>query len=93
MTKLTERQIALLKHTFIDFQQTSEFLKNPLIIDRADGLYYWDTTGKKYFDAIGGRVPIVKTIGPVNNQRIINEFRSLLKVNESVFKKIDLALG
>ncbi|MGD9135835.1 MAG: aminotransferase class III-fold pyridoxal phosphate-dependent enzyme [Desulfobacterales bacterium] len=54
MTKLSERQIALLKHTFIDFQQTSEFLKNPLIIDRADGLYYWDTTGKKYFDAIGG---------------------------------------
>jgi adenosylmethionine-8-amino-7-oxononanoate aminotransferase len=53
MTKLSERQIALLKHTFIDFQQTSEFLKNPLIIDRADGLYYWDTTGKKYFDAIG----------------------------------------
>jgi adenosylmethionine-8-amino-7-oxononanoate aminotransferase len=54
MTKLTERQIDLLKHTFIDFQQTSEFLKSPLIIDRADGLYYWDTTGKKYFDAIGG---------------------------------------
>jgi len=54
MTKLTERQIALLKHTFIDFQQTAEFIKNPLIVDRADGLYYWDTTGKKYFDAIGG---------------------------------------
>ena len=54
MTKLTERQIALLKHTFIDFQQTSEFLKNPLIFDRADGLYCWDTAGKKYFDAIGG---------------------------------------
>lgn len=54
MTKLTERQIALLKRTFIDFQQTSEFIKNPLIIDRADGLYYWDTAGKKYFDAIGG---------------------------------------
>jgi adenosylmethionine-8-amino-7-oxononanoate aminotransferase len=54
MTKLTERQIALLKHTFIDFQQTSEFLKKPLILDRADGLYCWDTAGKKYFDAIGG---------------------------------------
>ena len=54
MTQLTERQIAILKHTFIDFQQTSEFIKNPLIIDRADGLYYWDTAGKKYFDAIGG---------------------------------------
>ncbi|CAB1060862.1 Gamma-aminobutyrate:alpha-ketoglutarate aminotransferase (EC [Olavius sp. associated proteobacterium Delta 1] len=54
MTKLTERQIALLKHTFIDFQQTSEFIKNPLIIDRADGLYYWDTAGRQYFDTIGG---------------------------------------
>ncbi|MGD1973953.1 MAG: aspartate aminotransferase family protein [Desulfobacterales bacterium] len=54
MTGLTERQIALLKHTFIDFQQTSEFIRNPLIIDRAEGLYYWDTTGRKYFDAIGG---------------------------------------
>jgi len=54
MTQLTERQIALLKHTFIDFMQTSEFIKNPLIIDRADGLYYWDTAGRKYFDAIGG---------------------------------------
>ena len=54
MTQLTERQTALLKHTFIDFMQTSEFIKNPLIIDRADGLYYWDTAGRKYFDAIGG---------------------------------------
>jgi len=54
MTQLTERQIALLKRTFIDFRQTSEFIKNPLIIDRADGLYCWDSTGKKYFDAIGG---------------------------------------
>jgi adenosylmethionine-8-amino-7-oxononanoate aminotransferase len=54
MPQLTDRQNALLKHTFIDFQQTSEFIKNPLIIDRADGLYYWDTAGKKYFDAIGG---------------------------------------
>jgi len=54
MTQLTERQTALLKRTFIDFRQTSEFIKNPLIIDRADGLYCWDTAGRKYFDAIGG---------------------------------------
>ena len=54
MPQLTDRQIALLKRTSIDFQQTSEFLKNPLIVDRADGLYYWDTAGRKYFDAIGG---------------------------------------
>lgn len=40
--------------TFIDYKATSEFLEHPVIIDRADGLYYWDCDGKRYFDAIGG---------------------------------------
>lgn len=48
------RRERLLKHTFLDYQQTSEFLKQPLIIDRAEGFYYWDTEGRRYFDAIGG---------------------------------------
>jgi adenosylmethionine-8-amino-7-oxononanoate aminotransferase len=52
--KLTERQINLLQHTYIDYQATSEFLEHPLVIERAEGLYYWDTSGKRYFDAIGG---------------------------------------
>ena len=52
--KLTPRQVNLLKHTYIDYQQTSEFLDQPLIVDKADGLYYWDIEGKRYFDAIGG---------------------------------------
>lgn len=52
--KLDARQQELLKHTFIDYQQTTGFLENPLVVARADGLYYWDTEGKRYFDAIGG---------------------------------------
>jgi len=44
----------LLKRTFIDFLPTSEFLENPLIFHRAEGLYLWDDRGKRYFDAIGG---------------------------------------
>src|SRR6266498_4807944 len=52
--KLTPRQEYLLKHTYIDFQQTSEFLEAPLILEKADKLYYWDIEGKRYFDAIGG---------------------------------------
>jgi len=52
--QLTERQRKLLNQTFVDFQSTSEFLADPLIIDRAEGLYYWDSEGKRYFDAIGG---------------------------------------
>ena len=52
--QLTKRQEELIKRTFLDYQQTSEFLKNPLILNKADGLYYWDNEGKRYFDAIGG---------------------------------------
>jgi adenosylmethionine-8-amino-7-oxononanoate aminotransferase len=52
--KLDDRQQRLLKRTFIDYQQTSGFMQNPLVVNRAEGLYYWDTEGKRYFDAIGG---------------------------------------
>ncbi len=52
--KLSKRYENLLKHTFIDFHQTSEFIKNPVIMNKAKGLYCWDLDGKKYFDAIGG---------------------------------------
>jgi adenosylmethionine-8-amino-7-oxononanoate aminotransferase len=44
----------LLLRTFIDYQQTSEFVQHPLILKRAQGLYYWDLDGKRYFDGIGG---------------------------------------
>ena len=53
--RLSKRHENLLKHTFIDYQQTSEFLENPIIVNKADGLYYWDLEGKRYFDAIGVR--------------------------------------
>lgn len=51
---ITQEQEYLIKHTFLDFTQTSEFLKYPVIISKAEGLHYWDTEGRKYFDAIGG---------------------------------------
>ncbi len=43
-----------LKRTFVDFHQMNDFAANPLVIDRAEGLYYHDVSGKRYFDAIGG---------------------------------------
>src|SRR5262245_62135889 len=52
--RLTARQEQLLRRTFIDYHPTSEFLENPLVIERAEGLYYWDTEGQRYFDAISG---------------------------------------
>jgi len=58
---MDSRQEKLLKRTFIDFQQMSEFVRDPLIVHRAHGLYYWDTEGRRYFDAIGG--VFVATLG------------------------------
>ncbi|MEW6752060.1 MAG: aspartate aminotransferase family protein [Candidatus Latescibacterota bacterium] len=51
---LDERTRRLLRLTFLDYTQTQAFFDNPLVIERAEGLYYWDTEGKRYFDAIGG---------------------------------------
>jgi adenosylmethionine-8-amino-7-oxononanoate aminotransferase len=52
--QVTSRELEILQHTFLDYRPTEEFLQNPLILERAEGLYYWDTTGKRYFDGIGG---------------------------------------
>jgi len=52
--KTTPRQQELLKRTFVDYQPMAEFARDPLIMERAQGLYYWDVEGKRYFDAIGG---------------------------------------
>ncbi|MGD0224637.1 MAG: aspartate aminotransferase family protein [Terriglobia bacterium] len=59
--KLDSRREQLLRRTFLDYKQGAEFLLDPLILDRAEGLYYWDVAGKRYFDAIGG--VFVATLG------------------------------
>ncbi|MBM3276548.1 MAG: aspartate aminotransferase family protein [Candidatus Handelsmanbacteria bacterium] len=59
--KLDPRQEKLLRLTFLDYQQTSSFFANPLVVQRASGLYYWDVEGKRYFDGIGG--VFVATLG------------------------------
>jgi adenosylmethionine-8-amino-7-oxononanoate aminotransferase len=52
--KISNRQEQTLKHTFLDYRQTMDFLENPVIMKSAKGLYYYDIEGKRYFDAIGG---------------------------------------
>ena len=51
---VTPRQEALIRRTFLDLTQTLEFLAHPLVVNRAEGLYCWDSQGRRYFDAIGG---------------------------------------
>jgi adenosylmethionine-8-amino-7-oxononanoate aminotransferase len=52
--KLTEREAALLRRTFLDYRLTDEFLQEPLIISRAERLSYWDRDGRRFVDGIGG---------------------------------------
>ncbi|HLV87650.1 MAG TPA: aspartate aminotransferase family protein [Candidatus Sulfotelmatobacter sp.] len=52
--QLTTEEISALRRTFLDYRSTEDFIRNPLVLSRAEGLYYWDTEGKRYFDAIGG---------------------------------------
>ena len=74
--QLTDRQRRLLQHTFLDYQSTAEFVDNPLIVSRAEGLYYWDTEGRRYFDAIGGI--FVATLGH-RHPRIIQALQQQLE--------------
>ena len=52
--QLDDRQQRLVQRTFMDYQATESFLDNPIVVSRAEGLYYWDTEGRRYLDAIGG---------------------------------------
>ncbi len=52
--QLDARRERLLRRTFVDFQQMSDFVRHPLIFERAQHVYCWDIEGKRYFDAIGG---------------------------------------
>ena len=52
--QLDDRQKKLLGQTFLDYQSTEAFLQNPIVVSRAEGVYYWDTEGRRYFDGIGG---------------------------------------
>lgn len=49
--------------------QMAEWSKQPLIMERADGVHYWDTSGKQYLDGISGIY--VASVGH-NNRRVID---------------------
>jgi adenosylmethionine-8-amino-7-oxononanoate aminotransferase len=55
--------------------QMAEWSKHPLIMARADGIYYWDVNGKRYLDALSGIY--VASVGH-NNRRIIDAVRRQL---------------
>jgi adenosylmethionine-8-amino-7-oxononanoate aminotransferase len=75
--KLDSRREQLLRRTYVDFWQMSEFVKTPLILERAQGLYYWDIEGRRYFDGIGGI--FVVTLGH-GHPRVLDAMRRQMEV-------------
>lgn len=55
--------------------QMAEWSKQPLIMERADGVCYWDVHGKRYLDAISGIYTV--SVGH-NNRRVIEAIRKQL---------------
>src|SRR5262245_29837790 len=52
--------------------QMSDFVRDPLVMARADGLYYWDVQGKQYLDALSGIY--TANVGH-NNRRVIEAIK------------------
>src|SRR3954449_2148614 len=68
-SQTTEEQF--LRHIFVR-DQMAEWSKSPLVMAKADGVFYWDVHGKRYLDALSGIY--VCSVGH-NNRRVIEEVR------------------
>ncbi|MSR59263.1 MAG: aspartate aminotransferase family protein [Planctomycetaceae bacterium] len=65
-----------LRHIFVR-DQMHEWSKQPMVMERADGVFYWDVKGKRYFDAIAGIY--TASVGH-NNRRVIEAIKKQLDV-------------
>ena len=83
---VSARHQDLLKKTFLDYQSTEEFMANPLIVSRAEGLYYWDVEGRRYFDGISG---IYSTFLGHRHPRIEEAIRADLPEMKRIFIEPD----
>ncbi len=64
-----------LRHIVLDLRQMKSFAQDPLVIERADGVWYWDTEGHKILDCLSGI--FVANVGH-NNRRIIEALKAQL---------------
>lgn len=64
-----------LKHMVLDFVQMHDFMKQPLVYERGDGIWIWDVKGDKYLDGISG--VWVMSLGH-SNERVKNAIKEQL---------------
>jgi len=61
-----------LRHIMLDYRQMAEFIKEPFVVARADGIRFWDVHGKEYLDGLAG--VYVVNVG-YNNPRLVEAVR------------------
>ena len=50
MTKLTSKEIVDLSKEYTFFSWSVQGQANPIPVEKAEGIYFWDTDGKRYID-------------------------------------------
>jgi len=50
MTKLTSKEIVALNKEYTFFSWSVQGQVNPIPVEKAEGIYFWDTDGKRYYD-------------------------------------------
>lgn len=63
------------RHIVLDLRQMKAFARKPLVMTRADGVWYEDIHGKRYLDGLSGI--FVVAVGH-NNRRVIEAMRAQL---------------
>ena len=69
--RTNEEMIAFRKSHFLP--TASLYHKEPLHLTKAQGQFVWDSNGKKYLDAIGGRGSTLAQFGPTEADRAKQE--------------------
>ena len=64
-----------LRHIVLDLRQMKAFVEDPLVMEKADGVWYWDTQGNKILDGISG---IFVVNAGHNNKRVIGAMKEQL---------------
>jgi len=64
-----------LRHIMLDYRQMTEFVKEPFLVAKADGIRFWDVHGKEYLDGLAGI--FVVNVG-YNNQRVLEAVKRQL---------------
>jgi adenosylmethionine-8-amino-7-oxononanoate aminotransferase len=66
-----------LRHIMLDYRQMTEFVKEPFVVARADGIRFWDVYGKEYLDGLAGIFTV--NVG-YNNPQVLAAVTEQLKI-------------